>query len=288
LRFTPASSVNLFVGSFRTHGVGTVNKTNDDYFKLLVNYDVFDVGKMYAEYRYEKIQDNIRDPYIQVSTKMKENYLEPGITSTTCRFTRELYYDELEYKNSTVNRIFLDSNIRAVPSIIMQNHVKFEKNDQIEGIMYDKTYQPKETITTFAMVNKVIYNKKFGNWTFSPGVKFRFYKKDRHDVARPGDYYVTRIPLIMLKYDISERTNIMLGLQGIPGFEFDYKDHVQSENDYQQKTYCLQIQNNSIYFGYNIWASTGIKYDEKNYSELTRKFENYKTSTLYVNVNLGW
>ncbi|MCE5249149.1 hypothetical protein LLG96_02910 [bacterium] len=288
LRYTPAHSVNLIIGSFRTHGVGTVYRTNDDYFKLNVNYDVFGIGKMFAEYRYERIQDDIRDQYIQVSTKMKENYLEPGITASIGRFTRELYYDELEYKNSKVNRIFMDSAIRAIPSIIMENHVKFEVNNQVEGVMYDKTYQPKETINTFAMVNKVIYNKQFGNFVFSPGVKFRFYKKDRRDVARPGDYYVTRIPLIMLKYIISDRTDVMLGLQGLPGFEFDYKDHVQAENDYQQKTYCIQLQNRSIYFGYNIWAATGIRYDEKMYSETTREFENYKSSTLYVNVNLGW
>ena len=164
----------------------------------------------------------------------------------------------------------------------------WRETDQIEGVMYDNTYQPADNITTFAMVNKVVYTKKFGNWTFSPGVKFRFYKKDRNDVARPGDYYVTRIPLIMFKYEISPRTDIMLGLQGIPGFEFDYKDYVQRENNFKQKTYMLQLQNRTTYFGYDIWASTGIKFDQKEYSETTRAFENYKSSTTYVNIFLGW
>ena len=36
--------------------------------------------KLYAEYRYERIQDDIRDQYIQVTTKMKENIMEPGIS----------------------------------------------------------------------------------------------------------------------------------------------------------------------------------------------------------------
>src|SRR4030042_6830589 len=104
------------------------------------------------------------------------------------------------------------------------------------------------------MVNKVVYTKKFGNWTLSPGVKFRFYKKDRNDVARPGDYYVTRIPLIMFKYEISPRTDIQLGLQGMPWFEFDHKDYVQRENDFRQKTYMLQLQHRTIYFVYDIWG----------------------------------
>jgi hypothetical protein len=219
---------------------------------------------------------------------MKADFMELGITSTVGRYNRELYYDELEYKNSKVNRLWVDSRIHAVPAITLENHVKIERNDQIEGAMYDKTYQPGETINTFAMVNKIVYTKRFGNWTFSPGVKYRFYKKDRSDVPRPGDYYTTRIPLIMFKYGISDRTDIMLGLQGITGFEFDYKDFVQSENNYKQKTYCLQFENRSLYFGYNIWAATGVKFDQVDYSKETKQFENFKTSTVYVNVALGW
>jgi len=80
----------------------------------------------------------------------------------------------------------------------------------------------------------------------------------------------------------------MLGLQGFKGFEFDHKDYVQRENDFKQKTYMLQLQNRTTYFGYDIWAATGIKFDEKYYSEMTRKFENYKSSSLFVNINLGW
>jgi len=287
-RYTPVERVNLIAGSFRTYGVGRSNRTCDDYLKLLLNYDVFDVGKLYAEYRHERIQDDIRDQYIEVRTSMKENYLEPGITSTTGRFKRELFYDELEYKNSTVNRLWLDSKIRAVPSITLENHIKIEQNDQIEGVMYDMTYQPEETLTTIAMVNKVVYTKSFGNWTFSPGVKYRFYKKDRENVARPGDYYTTRIPLIMFKYRVSSRTDIMLGLQGFSGFEFDHKDFVQSENDFKQRTYMLQLQNRTTYFGYDIWASTGLQFDQIEYADATRDFENYKSSTTYVKIFLGW
>ena len=287
-RFTPVRSVNLIVGSLRTGGVGSDYRTNDDYFKLSLNYDVFGIGKLFAEYRYERIQDDIRDQYIQVSTKMKENYLEPGITSTTGRFTRDLFYDELEYKNSKVNRLWLNSVIRAIPSVTMENHIKFEMNDQIEGVMYDKTYQPEETINTLAMVNKVVFTKRIGKWAVSPGVKYRFYKKDRSDIPRPGDYYTTRIPLFMISYMLSEKSKLSLGLQGFPGFEFDHQDFVQKDNNYKQKTYCLQIENRTIYFGYNIWASTGIKFDDKDYQETTRAFENYRSSTTYVKVVLGW
>ncbi|MFC1607427.1 hypothetical protein ACFL47_05595, partial [Candidatus Latescibacterota bacterium] len=287
-RYSPHKVISFVGGSLRTRGVGLDNRTNNDYMKFIVNYDVFSIGNIYSEYRHERIQDNISDPYMQVSTKLKGDYMLLGSTSSISRFAREYYYDEREYKNSKVDRLFLDSTIRALPSVTLENHLKIEKNDQLNGVMYDKTYQVGETINTIAMVNKAVYTKQIGKWLFSPGLKYRFYKKDRSDVCRSGDYYLTRIPLLMLKYIISPKTNIMFGMQGVPRFEFQYTDHVQSENDFKQKTYCLQLQNHTTYFGYQVWSSVGYKFDEVKYGNHIRAFENFKSTTLFLNIVCGW
>ncbi|MFC1509400.1 hypothetical protein ACFL60_06925, partial [Candidatus Omnitrophota bacterium] len=287
VKYTPIESVNIITGTMRTNGVGLDTKNYDDYIKLQITYDFFDIGRFYAEYRYEEIQDNIRDSYMQVSTRIRTDYLLPGITTTIGRFTRDVYYDELEYKNSKVNRIYLHSAIRAIPSITMENHVKFEKNRQIKGIMYDSTYQPGESLNTLAMINKLVYTKQFGRWIFSPGIKMRFYKKDRSNIPRPGDYYVTRIPLVMFKYELTPMTKISFGLQGLPNFEFDHKDFVQNENDFNMKTYMVEISNRTTYFGYDIWAATGLKINDIEFKGI-REFESQKSSNIFVNVFLGW
>ena len=288
IRLSPIDKVSFIIGSMRTKGVGQDTRTNDNYLKLQMDYNVFGIGKIYGEYRHEAIQDNIQDTYVQVSTKMREDYLLAGITSSTSRFARDLYFDELEYRNSNVDRLWIDSTIRALPSVTVENHIKFERNHQIEGVMADNVYQSGQDIGTVAMVNKLIYTKQIGNWQFSPGIKFRFYKKDRSESIRANEFYLTRIPLIMLKYIISPRTDLTLGLQGIPGMEFNYKDYIQSLNDYNQKTYTLQLQNRTNYFGYQIWAATGVRFDEMRYKEDLRNFENYKSSTTFVKVFLGY
>jgi len=287
-RYSPIQSVNLIAGTLRTRGVGSSSRTYDDYFKLNVNYDVFNVGKVYAEYRHERIQDDIRDAYIQVDTSMKDNFMEMGITATTGRFSRSLYYDELEYQNSTVDRLFIDSRVRALPSLTLENHVKLERNSQQEGTMYNNVYQPDQDINSIAMVNKVVWTKSWGNWEFSPGVKFRFYKKDRSEAVRANEFYMYRIPMVMLKYIITPRTDVMLGLQGLPGLEFTYKDYIRNMNDYSQKTYTLQLQNRTTYFGYQIWAATGIRFDQMEYEQDLRSFEDYKSSTTFVKIFLGY
>ncbi|MFC1692585.1 hypothetical protein ACFL1R_03670 [Candidatus Latescibacterota bacterium] len=290
-RYSPIKNVGIFLGSLRSKGVGLANRTNENYFKLQLNYDVFDIGKLYAEYRYEDIHDNIRDSYIQVKTEQAEqamfSYIRTG-SKLSQFYTRELYYDELEYKNSRVNRLYLDSAIRAIPSVTLENHVKFERNEQVEGTMYDRTYQPHDVIDIMAIVSKIVYTKRWGNWTFSPGVKFRFYKKARSESVQPLDHYFMRIPLVMIKYMISSRTDITLGMQGVPGFNFQYRDLVQSHNDYMWKTYILQFQNRTDYLGYNVWGACGFTVDQLKYDEDYRKFEEHKTTSTFVKIYLGW
>jgi len=268
--------------------VGVDNRTNDDYFKFLMDYDVFGVGRLYAEYRYEEIQDNIHDPYIQVSNISRTDIMLQGIGGTRSRFERAQYFDELEYLNSKVHRLWLDSRIRAIPSITLENHIKFESNRQVEGTMYDSTFQPYDVLNTLAMVNKIVYTKRWGDFVFSPGVKFRLYKKARLDLLQPLHHNLTRIPLVMFKYIFSPQTDIMFGMQGVPGFELQMTDYIQDRNNFKQKNYILQIQNKTTYFGYNIWASAGFEYTQRYFENEYRKFEEFKTSSTFVKVNLGW
>ncbi|MFC1528350.1 hypothetical protein ACFL5B_00420 [Candidatus Latescibacterota bacterium] len=285
VKYSPQQNINFILGSMSTKGVGaSSNRTGNDYLKFLLNYNVFSVGKIFAEYRYEKIQDNIRDQYIQVRRSLAQQQKSQPQKA----FKRDLFYDELEYRNSDVHRLWIESVIRALPSITLENHVKIERNGQIEGIMYDKTFQPHDQLDTIAIVNKFIYTKRWGNIIFSPGIKLRLYKKVRSESLQPLDHNLARIPYITLKYVISPRSDIMLGLQGIPGFDYSYRNYVQSQNDFRRRTYVLQFQNKTDYFGYNVWGAVGVDFDQVDYREKYRKLEEYKSSGTFVKVYIGW
>ena len=285
VRFSLLKNINLFTGSLRTRGVGLDNRTDDNYFKANLNYEVFTVGNIYAEYRYERIQDNIQDKFVVVPTSTHRMGL---IWDQASPYIRDLYYDEVEYRNSKVQKFYLESRIRAIPSITLENHVKYERNRQLEGTMYDNTFQPKDVVSTLAMVNKFVYTKQWGNWIFSPGVKLRLYKKNRLESLNPLDHYMMRIPLVYLKYRISPKTNITLGLQGFRGFEMLYKDYIQSHNDYRQVNYILQIENRTNYFGFEVWGGFGFKLEQITFDEEYRKFEEYKSSSFFVRMWLGY
>lgn len=285
VRFSPLSNVNLFAGRYRTRGIGLDNRTDDDYLKANIDYDVFTVGKVFAEYRYERIQDNIQDKFVVVPTRTQ--YMAMAWHQYS-RYIRDLYYDEVEYRNSKVQKIFVESKIRAIPALTIENHVRYERNKQIEGTMYDNTFQPKDVVSILGMVNKFVYTKKWGNWTFSPGVKFRLYKKSRSESLNPLDHYMMRIPLVSLKYQLSSKTNVTLGMQGFKGFEMQYRDYIQSHNDYKQVNYIVQVENRTTYFGFEIWSGFGFRLEQIMYDEEYRKFEEYKNSSFFVQMWLGY
>jgi len=288
LRFTPQRNVNIMLGSLRTRGVGLDTRTNDDYLKVTFNYDVFSIGNLYAEYRYHKIQDNIQDSFVVVPILGSRGEASLGSWASYERYISEFYYDEREYRNSKVNKFFLGSKVRAIPSITIENHVKYERNSQLEGTMYDNAFQPENILTTFAMVNKFAYTKQLGNWTFSPGIKFRLYKKEYSESIYPRDHYMMRIPIVYFKYRVSPETNITLGLQGFKDFELLYRDYIQSHNDYRKVNYILEVSNKTSYFGFNIWGGFGFKLEHIMFEEEYRNFEEYKTSSFFIQMWLGY
>jgi hypothetical protein len=92
---------------------------------------------------------------------------------------------------------------------------------------------------------------------------------------------------MMVKYTISPRTDLTLGMQGLPGLEYSVKDYMQSENNFKEKIYSLQLQNRTVYYGYDIWSAVGIRYSQLKFDEDLRAFENYDSSTYFMEINLG-
>ena len=153
--------------------------------------------------------------------------------------------------------------------------------------MYDNTYQSESVFNTVAMVNKFAYTKQLGNWTFSPGIKFRLYFKGREESLNPMYHYSMRIPLVYLKYRISDETRFTFGVQGFTGMKLQYKDYVQSYNDYEQMNYIIQLENTSDYFGYKVWSGFGFQLEQVSFDESRRQLEEYKSSSFFLKVYIG-
>jgi hypothetical protein len=285
MRYSPQENIDFVMGTLRQRGIGLDTKNDDDYMKVRINYNVSAIGNIFGEYRLNRIKDNIQDSYIIVPNIPKQPM---GSWGQNSRYFNELYYDETEYRNSTVNKLFLESKLRPLASISIENHLKYERNFRKEGTAYDNVYQPEDIINTLALSNKFVYTKQFGNFSISPGLKYRLYKKGYQESLNPRIHYTMQIPILFLKYRVSAKTNVTLGFQGMKGFETKFSDLIQSQNDYEQKNILLQIDNRTDYFGFEVWGGFGFQVEDFKFNEVYRQFENYKTSSIFVRMWLGF
>ena len=284
VRYTPQESVDFILGTLQQRGVGLDNRNDDNYVKFRFKYNVASIGRIFTEYRYNRVKDNIQDKYVVVPNRSKKIL---GTYGQLSRYYNDLYFDETEYRNSSVNKFFVETKMRPLPTVTVENHIKYERNFRLEGTAYDTVYQPEDIINTLAVSNKVVYIKQFGNFSVSPGLKYRFYKKGYRESLNPRIHYLEQIPILFLKYRVSARTNVTLGFQGMKGFETEFKDVIQSQNDYKQKNILLQVENRTDYFGFEVWGGFGFQIEEFKFNEIYREFENYKTTSLFVRMWVG-
>ena len=277
--------VSVGAGTLRSRGIGVDNRTDDDYVKVTADYGIINLGNLYAEYRYEKIRDNITDPY---RDERYEMVYSRAYKKYPFDYEREPTPDRLEYRNSRVNRLFVETKIRPVPSLTCENHVKYERNSQLGGYMYDRTFQPHNVLSTIALVSKASLTKRWGNWVVTSGIKFRMYKRDRADYVYPYDYYTMRIPIVQVKYLVSPDTRLSFGMQGFDRFEYRYRDFADPRNDYRQKNLVMQVENKSMYFGYIAWGAWGFKMEQVAFDDRLRKYESYKSTMFFVQLYLGY
>jgi hypothetical protein len=282
---TPRENVDLVFGTMKQRGIGLDTRNDDNYFKMRLNYNLSSIGRLFAEYRFNRVQDNIRDSYSIHPDRPKSLVGKYGQNS---RYYNDIYFDEAEYRNSRVNKLFFETSIRPLNSVVVDSHVKFERNFRIEGTAYDNVYQPEDIINTLAVSNKFVYTKQFGSFSISPGLKYRLYKKGYRESLNPRIHYTMQIPVLFLGYKVSAKTNVTLGFQGMNGFETKFTDVVQSQNNYKQKNILLQIDNRTDYFGFQVWGGFGFQVEEFKFDEVYRGFENYKTTSLFVRMWLSF
>ena len=67
-----------------------------------------------------------------------------------------------------------------------------------------------------------------------------------------------------------------------------FKDYIRSQNNYNQRNIMLQLTNKSINYGFDIVGLCGFQLEERMFIEHYRKFESYKTSSLFVKIVVGY
>lgn len=283
MTYYPHRLIGLTTGSMRSSGIGVANRTDKDYLKLSLGGSFVRMGSLRAEYRYERVRDDIPDYY----NLYEYEYTNDGFNNNPYKTLINPVFDHLDYRNSKVNKFYLDMRMKPEPRLTVESFVRYEINDRIPGRMYDGTTQNGENITTTAVMGKAAYTENWKSFIFSAGYKSMLYKKDKSNQYLPEDYYSMLIPNIYMKYSISDKSSFVAGFQGFGSAKYLYKDYANHRNNFSRKDIVVEFQNRSDYYGFIINGSWGFKLTDNRYDDKLRAIENYKSSSFFVDIILG-
>ena len=286
LRWSPRNFMSVVTGRLRSSGIGVANRTDSDYLKLTADYNHSAVGSLHGEYRSERIRDNIHDEHMNPRFDIRA-YRNYWYSFAIHNIEENIEPDLLEYRNSQVDRVYVESRMRPLSAVTVETSVKYIRNRQVGGTMYDQTYQEGNVLRTVAAANTFIFTKQAGNIVFSPAYKYLFYKKDRSCHIEPQVYYIMSIPVVTVKYIFSPNTNLTFGMQGFRWLPFRYIDNADPWNKFRQWNWSIQFQNRSEYFGFQCYGIWGFRFEQVSHNRW-RRFEDYKSSSFFTQIVMGY
>ena len=292
IKLKPFESLNLIYGRHDGKLTTGGGRNRDHYFEINFRYSDRLFGNFYAEAKTEKIQDNIPDYIYTFSpTKPEEGRYSGGAgeSPTLRQFTlSEWIDDEMMYRDSDVTRLYIQTQSSRFLGLSFINQIRFERNKQNGGYLYDGTFQYEDRVDYYTMITRVDGEYNIGNWSILPGIKFLMLKRQRDSIDIPISHQRTIIPRFIVQYNISDRTRFRLGGEVLPWLRFSYRDLAVPNNDRNETNYVFEVSNRSDYFGYIVYAFVGFQISKVDYRSELRKFESRATSTAYLRVILGY
>ncbi|MBI4530300.1 MAG: hypothetical protein HY709_02160 [Candidatus Latescibacteria bacterium] len=203
-------------------------------------------------------------------------------------FVPDFVKDPLEFRNSLVNRFYLEARVTRIPRLHIENKVKLDINRQRAIEEAEGVPQPADRIDVLTLASKVDYTWEWGRLSVTPAAKFRLLRRTRERFDRPEVDERTFMPILKVNYRLTDRTFLKAGAQGFPFLKYRVTDLADRRNSFRQRTYLIVLSNLSKYAGYNLSTNIGMNIEERLFSDPFRAFENAHFTGAFVRVFLGF
>ena len=143
------------------------------------------------------------------------------------------------------------------------------------------------------MVNKADYTISAGNLTIRPMFKhllLREHSDAQERATGKGSIRSTSTwaPIIRTRYDLTAKSNLQLGLQGLPFWRHRHTDRVDEREDFKEWTLVLMMSNRSDHYGYNLSSQFGLIKTDRKFDDETRAADSFDNSRLFFDIVAGF
>lgn len=285
----PLPGLRLAPGLLRTQQIAGGRESRVDYLRL--NYALREpgLGEIRFEHEIKRVHDDIPNETVSVSEVPSGAYNFNGVRYES-QFSTERIADELNYRNSLVNRSYVASRVTAFRHLQLVNQVKVEINDQRETLFDDGVFQPGDRLGLLAGVHKTSYSWRHGRWTLTPQFKLLYLRQERRSLGIPLIHEREIMPIFKAVYRMTSRTALKAGMQGLPlpGLAYQFKDLTDDSSSFESRDWALFVTNLSEYFGYDMTVNTGLAYRKIEFLDARQQQRNSRTTSMFMSLILGF
>ncbi|MCC6548516.1 MAG: hypothetical protein IT279_00455 [Ignavibacteriaceae bacterium] len=295
-----SKGISVGVGKINETAIARGGKNDINYMKAFFTTGTPRFGSLTMYYVLKQVQDDIAN----------NGYQFKGVITTSDPIP-SFVQDNLNYRNSLVNSLYLGTKYTAIPNLNIENNIRYEFNNQFKIGSRDIAFLPEAkfigdqmpgNITFFGMVNKMDYTFYLldGTIKLSPQFKVRTEKTIRlsedvngKTVLKIDGHSQEIIPIFRVDYRLTNNTDLRFGLQGFSLFGmsdiFKYKirnfrDNFESQN---KSTAAFSISNKTQFQGYNVVLDFGYKYTSIDFLRPEDRSKGAQESLLFFTIFAG-
>jgi hypothetical protein len=249
------------------------------------------LGQLHVQNTVKRVQDSVPDRVLVSSDFTRGPFGKVHLAGFGYQqqFDLNLIEDNLNYRNSWVNRFYVQADLSPLRGLSMSHNLRYERNRQQRGFLDDGTFQRRNEIRSMSSVHRVDYTYRpaRSKWEVAPALKLLFLKRTQDIVDIPLAHERTVIPIIKASYYVTPRTTFRVGAQGLPGWKYRVKDSGNDWNSFKQDVFVMMMTNRSDYFGYEIVTNAGVTLDRREYDSPFRGSDNTDVLSTFLQIVAG-
>ena len=280
----------LTLGRLKASGIASGGLNESTYGQFTYRTRGHDWGYVNLETMIERVHDDIENPYQIVEETLKllsgaTGWVTPGAQT----YERTLVKDLLEWRKSLYRQHYVEGIWIPTPGLRLGGNIRYAINDQRSGVLSDGSDQDSDKLKLLTMVAKAEYVWRPGpQWQVIAQGKGLVLQRSRSSLPVFLADQWTLIPIVKLQYKLTPRTQIWVGLQGLPGLPLRVKDQATGRESSKEQVRVVQLTNHSPYFGYEISMNLGLRLNRRRYDDPFRKEDEFDVTTAFFRVFLGW
>jgi hypothetical protein len=258
LRFNGLGPLGEFITAGRYDNRQIVGGGRAEAVYLRYEYNVAKqgVGQLRMNFDTKKVKDDIADHTYVYTVPPDDIEFINWINKTDGPpeeegFRRPATPDPLQMRDSWVNTAFLTSKYQGFRDLQLENSALWYRNSQSDVDLVDGSglLQEEDVHSRFAVVNKIARTWVRGALSITPKFKHRMIYAKMKSEDEPRVSYNDFIPIVMGQYNLTPKTNILAGVQGLPLIPFHHWDRVNKDISATQTDYMVMVRITADYFG---------------------------------------